>query len=65
MLKGKNGKLHESEVIWTRNAATTNTIVSCIERIKELSLEVKNSSSNLLMEEDTEFQYSSLPFILS
>lgn len=56
----RNAKLGDTKEIWIRNARTTNTSISDIKQIREFSLELDSSSSNVLTEEGTELQYSSL-----
>lgn len=41
--------LNQEKVIWIRNVRTTTTIVSHIKGFREISLEMENSNSNLLM----------------
>lgn len=54
-------KLGDTGEVWVRNARTTNTRMSDVKEIREFSLD--RSSSNVLTEEGTELQYSSLSLI--
>lgn len=54
-------KLGDTGEVWVRNARTTNTRMSDVKEIREFSLD--RSSSNVLTEEGTKLQYSSLSLI--
>lgn len=59
----RNAKLRDTEEVWIRNARKTNTRISDIKEIREFSLELDSSSSNVPTEEGTQLQYSSLCLI--
>lgn len=61
MVEESNAKLGDTGEVWVRNARTTNTRMSDVKEIREFSLD--RSSSNVLTEEGTELQYSSLSLI--